>query len=112
MKEPGSRRRKWKDALLSLLFPAVCPLCGNKVYESPRAFNCMSGTCRFTLWKDCLNRGGGPEITQKLLLLLLERKTLTGSTGVIRLLPDTIDFTPNGAAAPSCTAPITYQKRK
>ena len=30
MKEPDKRHSGWKNALLSLLFPAVCPLCGER----------------------------------------------------------------------------------
>ena len=57
----------------------VCPVCRKGgVLESPQAFFCSRAAdgCHFTLWKDCLTRGGGPMLTEKLLRLLLENTNL------------------------------------
>ena len=43
--------------------------------------------------------------------MLLEKKTVQGSTGVIALAGGQISFTPNGDAAPSVAQPIVYQKK-
>ena len=90
---------------------AVCPVCGGKLRESPRAFNCTGSGCHFTLWKDGLQRGGGPELTEKLLRLLLEKRTLQGSTGTIMLTPDRIRFYPNGTEMPSVDVSVQYVKK-
>lgn len=92
----------------------ICPLCSQgKIKESPLAFSCSrEKECRFTLWKDCLTRGGGPELNVKLLKLLLERKRLQGSTGTILLDAQSIAFYPIGAEAPSIQRALTYQKNK
>ncbi|MBR6953473.1 MAG: DNA topoisomerase 3 [Clostridia bacterium] len=113
---PGEERRGggrksggWKNPPVE---GAVCPLCGKgKVLESPRAFSCDQSGCALTLWKDALTRGGGPELTQKLLLLLLERKTLAGSTGTVTLTPQEILFTPAGRTAPSVRRALAYVKQ-
>ena len=89
----------------------TCPLCGKgRVRESDPAFGCTEKGCPFTLWKDCLTRGGGPVLNEKLLTLLLEKKTLQGSTGVIRLTPTQITFTPLNRDTPSVQRDLAYQK--
>ena len=56
----------------AVLEGTTCPVCGKgKLQESPRAFSCTEASCRCTLWKDCLTRGGGPVLTEKLIRLLL-----------------------------------------
>ena len=70
----------------------------------------MSDGCTFTLWKDCLTRGGGPELTGKLVQLLLKQKQLRGSTGVIVLDHQSISFYRNGDAAPSVHRPLSYHR--
>lgn len=93
---------------------AACPVCGQgQVVESPRAFSCSRGKqgCHFTLWKDCLTRGGGPELTAKLVALLLDKRRVQGSTGVVSLTDGKIAFTLNGAAAPSVNRSILYEKK-
>ncbi len=106
------RRGKGGRRVRPLVSGAVCPLCGKgKVAESPRAFSCTESACRFTLWKDCLTQGGGPELTAKLTALLLEKKTVRGSTGVISLTPDAIAFTRSGETAPSVRRGLTYVKK-
>ena len=66
--------------------------------------------CHFTLWKDGLRRGGGPLLNEKLVRLLLEMKTVQGSTGVIKMDGGQVSFTPNGAEQPSVSFPVVYQK--
>ena len=62
----------------------VCPLCGKgKLRESPLAFSCTETGCKCTVWKDMLSRGNGPQITEKLLRLILEKGRNRGSTGTI-----------------------------
>ena len=92
---------------------AACPLCGKPVIENAKAFGCSAWRegCRFTLWKDALRRGGGPALTEKLTALLLEKKEVKGSTGVIALRDGQLLFIPNGAETPSVQTPIIYQKK-
>ncbi len=90
---------------------AVCPVCGKgKIEESPRAFSCTEKGCGCTLWKDILTRGGGPELTGKLVALLLEKKELKGSTGIIRIHEGNIQFIPNGQEAASINRSLIYRK--
>jgi DNA topoisomerase-3 len=82
------------------------------VQENSKAFGCSGWRegCHFTLWKDGLKRGGGPELNEKLVKLVLEKNTVTGSTGTIALADGRLTFTPKGADAPSVSFPIVYQK--
>lgn len=92
----------------------TCPLCGKgQVLESGKSFFCdqLAEGCHFTLWKDCLARGGGPELTATLLRMLLEKKQLRGSTGVIVLNESAIAFYPTGTERPSVWRPLAYEKR-
>ena len=91
----------------------VCPLCGKPVQENSRAFGCSGWRegCPFTLWKDGLNRGGGPMLNEKLVKLLLSQGTVKGSTGVIALAEGKVTFTPNSQEAPAASFPIVYQKK-
>ncbi|MCH5286272.1 MAG: DNA topoisomerase 3 [Christensenellaceae bacterium] len=113
------RRRKGKGR--GKAFPskpvegAVCPVCGQGgVVETQLAFSCSrtSDGCHFTLWKDCLTRGGGPELTDKLIRLLLEKRTLQGSTGVVSLADGRIAFQPNDRPEPTVSRSILYQKTR
>ena len=89
----------------------VCPLCGKgKLTESPRAFSCTEKGCSCTIWKDCLTRGGGPELNEKLIRLLLDRKELKGSTGILQLKDGWIRFIPNGSETPSVSRSLNYTK--
>ena len=94
---------------------AACPVCGQgKVLETQRSFMCSRWKegCHFTLWKDCLVRGGGPELTDKLIRLLLEKRSLRGSTGVVALTGDRIAFSPGDQPEPSISRSILYEKGK
>ncbi len=90
---------------------AVCPLCGQgNITEGKLAFGCDNNACHFTLWKDCLVKGGGPQLNAKLITLLLEKKQLTGSTGGILLHEGKILFYPKGKEFPSVIRDLVYQK--
>ena len=93
---------------------AVCPVCGQgQVVETKQTFCCsrLSEGCHFTLWKDCLTRGGGPELTPKLVQLLLRQRQLRGSTGVIVLADGRIAFYPTGSAGATANRSIVYSKK-
>ena len=107
----GKKGRKSGAAPVSGLF---CPLCGKGILETQRAFGCSDwkNGCRFTLWKDCLTRGGGPELNEKIVRLILEKGEVPGSTGVIRMKDGKISFTPAGKDAPSVSVSIAYEKKR
>lgn len=114
---PEEMRRKGKGSKKSAntktVAGAKCPLCGKAVQENAKAFGCsdwQSG-CRFTLWKDGLSRGGGPMLTDKLVALILEKGSVKGSTGVIRMENGKLMFIPLGQENPSVSVDITYQKK-
>ena len=114
---PDDGRRKQRKRTLTsraaAVEGAVCPLCGKGgVRENARTFFCdqAENGCRFTLWKDCLTRGGGPEMNQKLLLMLLRDRQVRGSTGVISLQGEQIGFFPAGSQSPSVVRSIAYSK--
>ena len=93
----------------------TCPVCGQGgVVETSLAFSCarQKEGCHFTLWKDCLTRGGGPALTDKLIRLLLEKRTLRGSTGVVSLADGRITFQPNDQPAPTVARSILYEKTR
>lgn len=108
-----AQRKRRMTSQAATVEDAVCPLCGQgKVKENPRTFFCdqAENGCRFTLWKDCLVRGGGPELNRKLLQLLLRDRQVVGSTGGIVLDQGQIGFFPTGSQRPSVVRPITYGK--
>lgn len=72
----------------------------------------MADGCSFTLWKDCLVRGGGPELNEKLLRMLLEQKQLRGSTGTIVLGTEAIAFWPPNAVRPSAERSLKYVRNR
>lgn len=108
-----AQRKRRMTSQAATVENAVCPLCGQgKVKENARTFFCDQAEhgCRFTLWKDCLVRGGGPELNSKLLQLLLRDKQVLGSTGVIVLDQGQIGFFPTGSQQPTVVRPVTYGK--
>ena len=116
---PEEMRRKGKgrgkaSAHVKAVEGAKCPLCGKPVQENAKAFGCSGWRdgCHFTLWKDGLVRGGGPALSEKLVQLVLEKQSVRGSTGVIRLQNGQLSFTPNGDEAPTVSMPIVYQKKQ
>ena len=89
----------------------LCPVCGKgQMRESPRAFNCTEEKCACTIWKDCLTRGGGPALDARLMTLLLEKKQLKGSTGILLIRDGMIQFYPGGGGTPSVNRSLIYKK--
>ena len=104
----GSRGNSVRD-----LDGTVCPLCGKgKMRESAAAFSCTEPGCKCTIWKDILTRGNGPQLNEKLMRLILEKKQVRGSTGTITLQEGWIRFYPNGSEEPSVSRSIIYEKKK
>ena len=90
-----------------------CPVCRKGgLRETAYAFSCTEKGCGCTVWKDCLQKGGGPALTGKLMLLLLEKKLLRGSTGTLMIKEDRILFYPNGSEAPSVNRSLIYVSQK
>ena len=82
-KAPPKKGARQKKAPVSL---GICPLCGKgEVLENSKAFYCSRWRdgCKLTWWKNAFERSGGPLLTEKLVRLLLEKKTLEGSTGTL-----------------------------
>ena len=74
-----------------------CPLCGEgRIAENSKSFYCtrFRDGCAFTIWKDSLVRMGGPELTEKLLRLCVQKGDVRGSTGVIHYSKGRVSFTP------------------
>lgn len=111
------RRKQRRQTLVARGTPVegcVCPVCREGgVLESERSFFCSRAAegCKFTLWKDCLTRGGGPELNVKLVQLVLANQVVRGSTGVIMLDEKQISFFPHGAQVASVWRGLTYQKK-
>lgn len=116
--EDDSRRTQRQHSLTRSGRPiedSVCPLCKQgQVLETARSFLCsrLSEGCHFTLWKDGLSHGGGPELTEKLIKLLLEKREVRGSTGTIVMNDQVISFWPAGAERASVTRLLIYEKRQ
>lgn len=111
----GSKSGKRKtSAQANTVSDAVCPLCQKPVVESAKAFGCSAWRdgCHFTLWKDCLTRGGGPVLNEKIVQLLLKDGVVRGSTGTLRLADGQISFTPKVQEMPSVSVGIRYEKKK
>ena len=114
---PADERRRGKTAgrggASTVLEGAVCPVCGKGgLKESSLAFSCTEKGCHCTIWKDCLEKGGGPALTGKLLLLLLEKKQLQGSTGILMIREGRILFYPNGSEKASVDRSVIYEKKR
>ena len=114
---PAEERRRGKGGSrrtpAAPLQGAVCPICGKGgLRESSLAFSCTEKECNCTIWKDCLQKGGGPALTGKLLLLLLEKKQLQGSTGILMIREGHILFYPNGSEVPSVDRSMIYVKQR
>ena len=113
---PSEERRRGKGGSRRMqvtpLEGAVCPVCGKGgMQESPLAFSCTEKGCNCTVWKDCLQKGGGPALTGKLMLLLLQNKQLQGSTGILAIRDGKILFWPNGSETPSVNRSLIYIKQ-
>lgn len=72
-----------------------CPLCKDgKISENTKAFYCTNwkNGCNFTIWKNTVEKFGGPTIDSKLIALLFKNKEIIGSTGTIKLDKDKVSF--------------------
>lgn len=77
----------------------ACPLCKEgQITESEKAFGCSRWRegCKFTIWKDCVVKIGGPEMTEKIVKALLsaENGDLRGSSGVLHYHNGLVSFSP------------------
>ena len=111
---PDERRKKHagRGGSATVLEGTVCPVCGKgKLRETNLAFGCTEAACKCTVWKDCLQRAGGPALTAKLMTLLLEKKQLQGSTGILAVADGKILFTPNGNTAPAVSRSLIYERK-
>ena len=92
----------------------VCPLCGRQVTVNEKSFGCSGWRegCPFTIWKDCLTRGGGPMLNEKLVGLILKNGTVRGSTGEIVLKDRQLSFRPAGGTGSSVSCLIEYHRKE
>jgi len=90
----------------------ACPLCGQPVQETDKAFGCSAwkSGCAFTLWKNALLRVKGPMLNEAIVRLLLSAGEARGSSGVIRLKDGFMGFTLTGQEEPALRVPISYKK--
>ena len=94
-----AEQRRGKSAKRVKDMGIACPVCGQgKMAENSKGFYCTRYRegCKFTIWKDQLARQGGPQISEKLLRLCVEKKDVRGSTGVIHYHEGQIRFEPFG----------------
>ena len=93
-------KRKKKSSGKAKTF-GKCPLCGGDVLENTKAFYCggWKNGCKFTLWKDCLERYG-VSLSGKLVQDLLKN-------GSIKDLPVV-----KAQTGEKCTAELIYNKEK
>lgn len=93
-------KRKKKSSSKSKTF-GKCPLCGGDVLENSKAFYCggWRNGCKFTLWKDCLDRYG-VSLDGKLVKELLKNGKIPGLPVV------------KAQTGEKCTAELIYNKEK
>ncbi|HHX21424.1 MAG TPA: hypothetical protein GX722_06495, partial [Clostridiales bacterium] len=105
-------RRKSSAPKTKELPGVKCPLCHKGVVENEKAFGCANWQegCAFTLWKDALSRGGGPQLTTAIVIKLLRTGQVLGSTGTIALTNNRLQFTPKGTDKPDVDVGIAYNK--
>ncbi len=110
LRAKGVKRGKTSSAVKALE-GVVCPLCGKPVVENRMAFGCSNwkGGCQFTLWKDGLQRRGGPMLNEKIVIMLLRDKKVVGSSGEIALTDHAVTFTPKDGGA-GASMPLVYVK--
>lgn len=97
--EREERRGKGKRKSVSKIIGVSCPVCHEgQITENERAFGCSRWKegCKFTIWKDCVEKIGGPKINAKLVRALLssENGDLKGSTGVLHYHEGYVSFSP------------------
>lgn len=75
-----------------------CPVCKyGAILENSKAFYCSNWqrNCKYTIWKDCFVKQGGPVITRELLKMLDKSNELKGSTGILSYKNSIINFIKN-----------------
>ncbi len=97
--DPEERRGKGKKRNALKTIGVSCPLCKEgQITENEKAFGCSRWRegCKFTIWKDCVSKIGGPEMNAKLVKALLEAEQgdLRGSSGVLHYRDGYVSFTP------------------
>jgi len=97
--EKEERRGKGKRKNSSKTIGMSCPVCKEgQITENERAFGCSRWKegCKFTIWKNAVEKAGGPVISAKLVQALLnaENGDLRGSTGVLHYHDGYVSFTP------------------
>lgn len=97
--EPEERHSKGKKRSSSKTIGLSCPMCKEgQITENEKAFGCSRWRegCRFTIWKDCVSKIGGPEMNAKLVKALLEAEDgdLRGSSGVLHYHDGFVSFSP------------------
>ena len=83
-KEPYRGGKGKRSSVTSLAKP--CPLCGQgTVTANQKAFGCSRWRegCRFTVWRDCLEKAGGPNLTVAMMKTLLAGKEVNTERGRI-----------------------------
>ncbi|MDD3242538.1 MAG: DNA topoisomerase 3 [Eubacteriales bacterium] len=65
-----------------------CPACGGEIYENRKAYYCSNwrnpaGRCKFSIWKNGLERQGGPMLTPEMMTTLLTQPSLDDPSGAI-----------------------------
>ena len=96
--EQEERRGKGKRRTVKGIGVA-CPVCREgQITENEKAFGCSRWRegCKFTIWKDAVEKVGGPSINAKLVKALLEAENgdLRGSSGVLHYREGFVTFTP------------------
>ncbi len=89
-----------------------CLVCGGKVLENSKAFYCSDWKkgCKFTVWKNCLQKAGGPMLNKKIITILLKENQVVGSTGIIKTDGNSISFTRTNEEKPVVSIPLLYRK--
>ncbi|NCB05465.1 MAG: hypothetical protein EOM69_08085, partial [Clostridia bacterium] len=113
--EDGGKKRSPRKKAAPADLGVACPVCGQgSVTENEKAFGCSRWKegCRFTLWKNGLQRAGGPALTAALVKLLLEKRSVAGSTGVLTLTSEGVFFEEKKTGQTHGPYPLTYDKEK
>ena len=64
-----------------------------------------------SIWKDMLIRGGGPELNEKIMRIILEKRQVTGSTGTIQLQEGRMRFYPKGSEKATVNRTVIYEQK-
>ena len=86
-----------------------CPLCRKgQVRENAKAFGCTRWRdgCKFTIWKNCLERAGGPEITKDMLNKLLDSGRASVPGGEVWMTDSEIRLYRSGSTDPVSRASL------